>query len=174
MAGTRKLGRTTDHRMAMLRALTTSLLLNGKIETTEAKAKEVKVLVEKLISLGIKEQANVTTAEKTVSYVKADAKGNKVYVDATSKNGKKYKKVEREITKKTVEIDLPSRLAARRRMFTMVNKIKDKDGKNIDLTAKLFGEYADKYKTRTGGYTRILKLGQRRGDAAEMVILQLV
>ena len=168
MAGTRKLGRTTDHRLAMLKSLTTSLLLNGKIETTEAKAKDVRILVEKLITLGIKEQANVTTAEKTVSSAKVDAKGN------TSKNGKKYKKVEREVTKKTVEIDLPSRLAARRKMFTMINKVKDANGKNIDLTAKLFGEYADKYKTRTGGYTRMLKLGQRRGDAAEMVILELV
>lgn len=174
MAGTRKLGRTTDHRLAMLKSLTTSLLLNGKIETTEAKAKDVRILVEKLITLGIKEQANVTTAEKTVSSVKVDAKGNKVYVEATSKNGRKYMKVEREITKKTVEIDLPSRLAARRKMFTMINKVKDGNGKTIDLTAKLFGEYADKYKTRTGGYTRILKLGQRRGDAAEMVILELV
>ena len=174
MAGTRKLGRTTDHRLSMLRTLTTSLLLNGKIETTEAKAKDVRILVEKLITLGIKEQANVTTAEKTVSSAKVDAKGNKVYVEATSKNGKKYKKVEREVTKKTVEIDLPSRLAARRKMFTMINKVKDANGKNIDLTAKLFGEYADKYKTRTGGYTRMLKLGQRRGDAAEMVILELV
>ena len=174
MAGTRKLGRTTDHRLSMLRTLTTSLLLNGRIETTEAKAKEVRPIVEKLITLGIKEQANVTTAEKTVSYAKVDAKGNKVYVEATSKNGRKYNKVEREIVKKTVEIDLPSRLAARRTMFKYVNKIKDNEGKNVDLTAKLFGELADKYKDRTGGYTRILKLGQRRGDAAEMVILELV
>ena len=69
---------------------------------------------------------------------------------------------------------MPSRLAARRKMFNMINKVKDENGKNIDLTAKLFGEYADKYKDRTGGYTRILKLGQRRGDGAEVVILELV
>ncbi len=175
MPGTRKLGRTTAHRLAMLRSLTTSLLLNGKIETTEAKAKEVKPIVEKLITLAIKEQSNVTTAEKTVSYPKLDSKGNKVYTEVTSKSGKtKYKKIEREITKKTVDVDMPSRLAARRKMFTMVNKVTDKDGKNIDLTAKLFGELADKYKDRTGGYTRILKLGQRRGDAAEIVILELL
>lgn len=174
MSGIRKLGRTTDHRVAMLRSLTTSLLLNGKIETTEAKAKEVKQIAERMITLGIKEQANVTTAEKTVSNVKVDAKGNKVYTEVTSKNGRKYKKLEREVSKKTVEIDLPSRLAARRKMFGWVNKVKDSSGKNIDITEKLFGEYADKYKSRTGGYTRILKLGQRRGDAAEMVILELV
>ena len=174
MPGTRKLGRTTDHRLAMLKNLTTSLLLNGKIETTEAKAKEVRSIVEKLITLGIKEQSNFTTAEKKVSYAKVDAEGKKVTEEATSKNGKKYNKVVREVTTKTVEVDMPSRLAARRKMFTMINKIKDENGKNIDLTAKLFGEYADKYKDRTGGYTRILKLGQRRGDAAEVVILELV
>jgi large subunit ribosomal protein L17 len=172
--GTRKLGRTTDHRLSMLRSLTTSLLLHGKIETTEAKAKEVRSIVEKLITLGIKEQSNFTTAEKKVSYAKVDEAGKKVTEEATSKNGKKYNKVVREITTKTVEVDMPSRLAARRKMFTMINKIKDENGKNIDLTAKLFGEYADKYKDRTGGYTRILKLGQRRGDAAEVVILELV
>jgi large subunit ribosomal protein L17 len=172
--GTRKLGRTTDHRLAMLRSLTTSLLLNGKIETTEAKAKEVRSIVEKLITLGIKEQSNFTTAEKKVSYAKVDEAGKKVTEEVTSKNGKKYNKVVREVTTKTVEIDMPSRLAARRKMFNKINKIKDADGKNIDLTAKLFGEYADKYKDRTGGYTRILKLGQRRGDSAEIVILELV
>ena len=172
--GTRKLGRTTDHRLSMLRSLTTSLLLHGRIETTEAKAKEVRSLVEKLITLGIKEQSNFTTAEKKVSYAKVDAEGRKVTEEATSKNGKKFNKVVREVTTKTVEIDMPSRLAARRKMFTMINKVKDENGKNIDLTAKLFGEYADKYKDRTGGYTRILKLGQRRGDAAEVVILELV
>jgi len=172
--GTRKLGRTTDHRLSMLKSLTTSLLLHGRIETTEAKAKEVRSIVEKLITLGIKEQSNFTTAEKKVSYAKVDEAGKKVTEEVTSKNGKKYNKVVREITTKTVEIDMPSRLAARRKMFNKINKVKDADGKNIDLTAKLFGEYADKYKDRTGGYTRILKLGQRRGDGAEVVILELV
>ena len=172
--GTRKLGRTTDHRLSMLKSLTTSLLLHGKIETTEAKAKEVRSIVEKLITLGIKEQSNFTTAEKKVSYAKVDEAGKKVTEEATSKNGKKYNKVVREITTKTVEVGMPSRLAARRKMFNMINKVKDENGKNIDLTAKLFGEYADKYKDRTGGYTRILKLGQRRGDSAEMVIIELV
>ncbi len=172
--GTRKLGRTTDHRLSMLKSLTTSLLLHGRIETTEAKAKEVRSIVEKLITLGIKEQSNFTTAEKKVSYAKVDEAGKKVTEEVTSKNGRKYNKVVREITTKTVEIDMPSRLAARRKMFNRINKIKDADGKNIDLTAKLFGEYADKYKDRTGGYTRILKLGQRRGDGAEVVILELV
>ena len=172
--GTRKLGRTTDHRLSMLKSLTTSLLLHGKIETTEAKAKEVRSIVEKLITLGIKEQSNFTTAEKKVSYAKVDEAGKKVTEEVTSKNGRKYNKVVREITTKTVEIDMPSRLAARRKMFNKINKIKDENGKNIDLTAKLFGEYADKYKDRTGGYTRILKLGQRRGDGAEVVILELV
>lgn len=172
--GTRKLGRTTDHRLSMLKSLTTSLLLHGRVETTEAKAKEVRSIVEKLITLGIKEQSNFTTAEKKVSYAKVDEAGKKVTEEVTSKNGKKYNKVVREVTTKTVEIDMPSRLAARRKMFNKINKIKDADGKNIDLTAKLFGEYADKYKDRTGGYTRILKLGQRRGDGAEVVILELV
>lgn len=172
--GTRKLGRSTDHRLAMLKTMSTWLLLNGKIETTEAKAKEIQPIVEKLITLGIKEQSNFTTAEKKFSYAKLDASGNKVLVDATSKNGRKYKKVEREMVTKTVEVDLPSRLAARRKMFTMVNKIKDANGKNIDITDKLFGEYAEKYKGRTGGYTRILKLGKRRGDAADVAILELI
>ena len=69
---------------------------------------------------------------------------------------------------------MPSRLNARRKMMKTLNKVKDSEGNNIDLTAKLFGEIATKYEGRVGGYTRILKLGQRRGDAAEVVILQLV
>ena len=69
---------------------------------------------------------------------------------------------------------MPSRLAARRKMIANLNKVKDENGNNVDLPGKLFGEIAEKYADKKGGYTRILKLGQRRGDAAEAVILQLV
>ncbi|MGN1384610.1 MAG: bL17 family ribosomal protein, partial [Clostridia bacterium] len=70
--------------------------------------------------------------------------------------------------------DMPSRLNARRKMMKSINKVKDSNGKNIDLIAKLFDEIATKYEGRVGGYTRILKIGQRRGDAAEVVRLELI
>ncbi|MBQ9313870.1 MAG: 50S ribosomal protein L17 [Clostridia bacterium] len=174
MAENRKLGRTADHRMAMLKNLTTSVILHGQIETTEAKAKEVKSLVDSMISLAIKEKDNYETVEKKISVAKVNENGTKVTEKATSKNGKEFYKVVRE--EKTVEVkkDNPSRLAARRKIMNGLNKVKDENGNNIDLPSKLFDEIAPKYADRKGGYTRILKLGQRRGDAAEAVILQLV
>ena len=174
MATNRKLGKTTDIRLAMLRTLTTDLILHGKIETTEARAKEVKAIADSLISLAMKEKDNFETVEVKVSKVKLDAKGNKATELVKSKNGKEYLKVVREETTEKRQKDMPSRLNARRKMMKTLNKVKDEDGKNIDLTAKLFNEIAPKYEGRVGGYTRILKLGQRRGDAAEVVILQLV
>lgn len=175
MAEFRKLGRTTDHRLAMLKNLTTSVILNGQIETTETRAKEVKSLVDSLVALAVKEKDNFEMVEKTVSKAKIDEKtGMKVTEKATSKNGKEFNKVVREEVTVSVQKDNPSRLAARRKMMTCINKVKDAEGNNIDLTAKLFGEIAEKYADRKGGYTRILKLGKRRGDAAETVILQLV
>lgn len=174
MATNRKLGRTTDIRLAMLKTLTTDLILHGKIETTEARAKEVKAIADSLISLAMKEKDNFETVEVKVSKAKLDAKGNKVTELVKSKNGKDYLKVVREETTEKREKDMPSRLNARRKMMKTLNKVKDENGKNIDLTAKLFNEIAPKYEGRVGGYTRILKLGQRRGDAAEVVILQLV
>ena len=69
---------------------------------------------------------------------------------------------------------MPSRLNARRKMMRKINKVKDEKGKNIDLPAKLFNEIAPKYTDRVGGYTRIVKMGPRRGDAAEVAILELL
>ena len=174
MATNRKLGRTTDIRLAMLKTLTTDLILHGKIETTEARAKEVKAIADSLISLAMKEKDNFETVDVKVSKAKLDSKGNKVTELVKSKNGKEYLKVVKETTTEKRQKDMPSRLNARRKMMKTLNKVKDENGKNIDLTAKLFNEIAPKYEGRVGGYTRILKLGQRRGDAAEVVILQLV
>ena len=174
MATNRKLGKTTDIRLAMLRTQVTDLILNGKIETTEARAKEVKAIADSLISLAVKEKDNFETVDIKVSKAKLDSKGNKVTELVKSKNGKEYLKVVREETTEKRQKDMPSRLNARRKMMKTLNKVKDENGKNIDLTAKLFNEIAPNYEGRVGGYTRILKLGQRRGDAAEMVILQLV
>lgn len=113
MAGNRKLGRTTDHRMAMLRAMVTYLLDNGRIETTVARAREVRPLAEKMITLGKK-----------------------------------------------------NTLATRRQAMAFITK--------EEVVTKTFNELADKYKDRNGGYTRIVKIGPRRGDAAEMAVIELV
>ena len=174
MAGNRKLGKTTDIRMAMLKTQATDLILNGKIETTEARAKEVKSIVDSIISLAIKEKDNFEMVEVKVSRAKVDSNGKKVTELVKSKNGKEYLKVVREEVTEKRQKDMPSRLNARRKIMKMINKVKDSDGKNIDLTAKLFNEIAPKYEGRVGGYTRILKKGQRRGDAAEVVILELI
>lgn len=174
MAINRKLGRTVSQRNAMLRSLTTDLILHGKVETTEARAKEVKAIADSLISLAIKEKDNFETVDVKVVKAKLDSKGNKVTEKATSKNGKEYLKVVKEETTEKRQKDMPSRLNARRKMMRKINKVTDNEGNKIDLTAKLFNEIAPKYEGRVGGYTRILKKGPRRGDAAEVAILQLV
>ncbi|MBR6688449.1 MAG: 50S ribosomal protein L17 [Clostridia bacterium] len=174
MPGTNRLSRTKGARDALLKGLVTQLIQNGKVETTLAKAKEVKPLADSIISLAIKEAANFENKEKTVSRAKLDKNGKKVKIEKTSKNGKKYEVVEREIVKETVKVDKPSKLAARRKMFKLVNKIQDSKGNTIDLTDKLFDEIAPKYEAGKGGYTRITKLVARKGDAAEMAIIELI
>ncbi len=174
MARNRKLGKTTSQRLAMLRTQTTDLLLNGKIKTTEARAKEVKAIADSIISLAIKEKDNLEEVEVKVVRAKLDSKGNKVTEVAKSKNGKEYVKVVKEEVTEKRQKDNPSRLNARRKIMTKLNKVKDNNGKNIDLPAKLFNEIAPKYESRVGGYTRIIKLGKRRGDSAEIVILELL
>lgn len=164
----RKLGRTADKRKAMLRGLTTALLENGRIITTETRAKEVQSIVEKLISKAIKEVDNYETKQVSVSKVPVDSKGKKKTVVVTSKNGKKYTKLaDREFTTELVRVDKPSRLAARRQASRYIYKTSN------EVVNKLFDEIAVDYKEKKGGYTRILKTGARRGDAAPMAILEL-
>ena len=162
MATNRKLGKTTDIRMSMLRTLTTDLIMYGKVETTLARAKEVKSLADSIIALAIKEKDNFETVDVKVVKAKLDENGNKVTELAKSKNGKEYLKVVKEETTEKRQKDMPSRLNARRKIMRKVNKVKDSEGKNIDLPAKLFNEIAPKYAGKNiGGYTRIVKAGPR-------------
>ena len=174
MATNRKLGRTTDIRLAMLKTGLTDLILHGKIETTEARAKELKAMADSIIALAVKEKDNFEMVDTKVIKAKLDDKGNKVTELVKSKNGKEYLKVVKEETTEKRQKDMPSRLNARRKMMKMMNKVKDTEGNNVDLPAKLFNEIAPKYEGRVGGYTRIIKAGPRKGDGAEVVILQLV
>ena len=170
----RKLGRTTDIRMSMLKTLTTDLIMYGKITTTENRAKEVKKIADSIIALAVKEKDNFEMVDVKVVKAKLDSKGNKMTELVKSKNGKEYLKVVKEETTESRQKDMPSRLNARRKIMTKINKVKDSDGKNIDLPAKLFNEIAPKYTDRVGGYTRIVKAEARKGDNAPMAVLMLV
>ncbi len=174
MAKNRKLGRTTDIRMSMLKTLSTDLIWHEKIETTEQRAKEVKAIVDSIIALAVKEKDNFEMVDVKVVKAKLDAKGNKVTELVKSKNGKEYLKVVKEETVEKRQKDMPSRLNARRKIMRKINKVVDSEGNKVDLPSKLFNELATRYSGRVGGYTRIVKCGPRRGDGAEMVILQLV
>ena len=169
MAGTRKLRKPTDQRLAMLKTQTTDFLLNGKLVTTEARAKEVKAIVDSVIALAVKEYKNFEEVEVKVVKAKLDSNGRKVTEKVTSKNGKEYLKVVKEEKMEKRQKDMPSRLNARRKIMKKVNKV---DG--VDLMDKLFNELAPKYEGRVGGYTKILKMEPRRGDNADKAILMLV
>ena len=178
MAKYRKLSRTSNQRKALLRNQVTALLYRGKIVTTEAKAKEVRKIAEKLIAMAVKEKDNYETVTVTAKVAAKDAEGKRV---KEVKDGKKvtvYNEIQKEIKK-----DMPSRLHARRQMLKVLypvtevptdNAGKKRNTKKVDLPAKLFDEIAPKYANRNGGYTRIVKLGMRRGDAAPIVVLELV
>lgn len=160
----RKLNMAGDHRRATLRSLTTALLWNGKIVTTEARAKEIRPIAEKLITLAVKEYKNSTTVEKEV------------------RNDKQ------QLVKVTHENDMPSKLHARRMFMSYLYDLplprEDKETKPEyrkrsresahPVVDKLFKEIAPKYEGRKGGYVRILKLGPRRGDGAPMCVVELV
>ena len=174
MATNRKLGKTTDIRLSMLKTQVTDLLLHGQIQTTATRAKEVQSIAEKLIALAIREKDNFETVDAKVVKAKLDSNGNKVTELVKSKNGKEFLKVVKEETTEKRQKDMPSRLNARRLMIKSLNKVKDAEGNAVDITSKLFNEIAPKYAGKQGGYTSIVKLGQRRGDAAEVAILKLV
>ncbi len=178
MAGYRKLGRTSDQRKAMLRSLATALINNGKIVTTEARAKEVQKIVEGMIALAVKEKDNFETVKVTAKVARKDANGKRVKEVVDGKKVTVYDEVEKEIKK-----DMPSRLHARRQMLKTLYTVTDvpteaagrkRNTKKVDLPAKLFDEIAPKYVSRNGGYTRIIKIGQRKGDGAMAVLLELV
>lgn len=169
----KKLGRTTDIRMSMLRTLTTDLVMYGKITTTESRAKEVKAIADSIIALAIKEKDNYEMVEQKVIKAKLDSKGNKMTEVAKSKNGKEYLKVVKEEKIESRQKDKPSRLSARRKIMTKINKVKV-NGENVDLPSKLFNEIAPKYSDRNGGYTKIIKTESRRGDNSPMAVLMLV
>ena len=178
MAGYRKLGRTSDQRKAMLRSQVTNLLYHGKIVTTEARAKEVKKIAEGIIALAVKEKDNFETVKVTAKVARKDKDGKRVKEVVDGKKVTVYDEVEKELKK-----DMPSRLHARRQMLKVLYGVTEvptqaagkKNGtKSVDLVAKLFDEVAPKYVSRNGGYTRIVKIGQRKGDAAMEVLLELV
>lgn len=170
----RKLSRTSSQRKALLRNQVTQLIWHGRIVTTEAKAKEVSKIAEKLIALAIKEKDNFDEVTVQAKVPKKDADGHRV---KTVKDGKKVTEYVTE--EKKIKKDKPSRLHARRQILSVLydvteNGKKKTDTKKVDLVAKLFDEIAPKYAGRNGGYTRIVKIGQRKGDGALEVVLELV
>ena len=178
MAKYRKLSRTSSQRKALLRNQVTALLENGKIVTTEAKAKEVRKIAESLIALAVKEKDNFDTVTVTAKVARKDKDGKRVKEVVDGKKKTVYDEVEKQITK-----DAPSRLHARRQMMKVFYPVKEvpakgagkkKNTKDVDMVKKMFEEIAPKYANRNGGYTRIVKIGQRKGDAAMEVILELV
>lgn len=178
MAMYRKLGKASAQRNALLRNQVTQLLYHGKIRTTEARAKEVVKIAEKLITLAVKEKDNYDEVTVTAKVAKKDKDGKRVKEVVDGKKVTVYDEVE-----KTIKKDQPSRLHARREMLKVLYPVvevpadaagKKAGTKKVDLTSKLFDEYGTKYAGRKGGYTRIIKIGQRKGDAAMEVVLELV
>ena len=178
MAKYRKLGRTSAQRKALIRNQVTALLNNGKIITTEAKAKEIRKEAEKLIALAVKEKDNFEEVTVKAKVARKDENGKRVKEVVDGKKKTVYDEVD-----KTIKKDMPSRLHARRQMLKVLYPVTEvptaqagrkKNTKEVDLVAKLFDEIAPKYADRKGGYTRIVKIGQRKGDAAMEVLIELV
>ena len=172
MAKYRKLGRTSSQRKALLRGQVTQLLANGKIVTTETKAKEVRKIAEGLIAMAVREKDNFEEVTVTAKVARKDKDGKRVKEVVDGKKVTVYDEVQ-----KTIKKDMPSRLHARREMLKVLYTVKTGAGKKateVDMVAKLFDEIAPKYVNRNGGYTRIVKIGARKGDGALEVLLELV
>ena len=178
MAGYRKLGRTSNQRKALIRSQVTALLDHGKIRTTEARAKEIRKVAEGLIAMAVKEKDNYETVKVTAKVARKDKDGKRVKEVVDGKKVTVYDEVEKEIKK-----DVPSRLHARRQMLKVLYGVTEvpstpagrkKGTKKADIPAKLFDEIAPKYTSRNGGYTRIVKIGERKGDGAMAVLIELV
>lgn len=178
MAGYRKLGKTSSQRKALIRNQVTALLYHGKIRTTEARAKEIRKVAEGLVALAVKEKDNFETVTVTAKVARKDKDGKRVKEVVNGKKVTVYDEVQKEIKK-----DKASRLHARRQMLKVLYDVTEvpteaagrkRNTKSVDLPAKLFDEIAPKYVSRNGGYTRIVKIGQRKGDGAMEVLLELV
>lgn len=178
MAGYRKLGRNSSQRKALLRNQVTNLLYHGKIVTTEAKAKEIRRIAESMIALAVKEKDNYDTVTVTTKVARKDKDGKRVKEVVDGKKVTVYDNVE-----KTIKKDSASRLHARKQMMKYLYPITEvptenagrkRNTKKINLSDKLFDEIAPKYANRNGGYTRIVKIGPRKGDAAMEVLIELV
>ena len=178
MAMYRKLGRTSSQRKALLRSQVTQLIYKGKIKTTEAKAKEIRKIAESLVTMAIKEKDNFDTVTVDAKVARKDKDGKRVKEVVDGKKVTVYDTVQKEIKK-----DQPSKLHARRQMLKVLYPVTEVPTeaagrkaatKKVDLTEKLFNEYGTKYADRNGGYTRIVKIGQRKGDAAMEVIIEFI
>ncbi len=178
MAKYRKLGRTSSQRKALLRNQVTALLYRGKIVTTEAKAKEIRKIAEHLIALAVRERDNYEEVTVQAKVPQKDKDGKRVKEVVDGKRVTVFDTVEKKVKK-----DSPARLHARRQLMRYLypvvevpadGKARRKNSKNVDLVEKLFSEYGPKYANRNGGYTRIIKIGQRRGDGAMEVVLEFV
>ena len=178
MSGYRKLSRTSSQRKALLRNQVTQLLYHGRIITTEAKAKEARKIAEGLIALAVREKDNYEVVKVMAKVPRKDKDGKRIKEVVNGKKQTVYDEVEKEIKK-----DNPGRLHARRQMLKVLYPVTEipaeaagrkRNTKKVDLPAKLFDELAPKYASRNGGYTRIIKIGQRRGDGAMEVVLELV
>ena len=154
MAGYRKLSRTAAQRKALIRNQVTALLNNGKIVTTEAKAKEIRKEAEHLIALAVREKDNFEEVTVKAKVARKDKDGKRV---KEVKDGKKVTVFDEPVKK------VPQEAQGRK-----------KNTEDVDLVAKLFDEIAPKYVNRNGGYTRIVKIGPRKGDAAMEVLIELV